>query len=82
LEKILLTFLKKVEKNRLPSPHLAAMNSEFTAAWRREGVGVFIMTAQRHRLVLTTGAKSKGSAPVKGTNRCLCPRHALAPVIA
>ena len=29
-----LTFFEKKTKIRLPSPHSAAMNSEFTAAWR------------------------------------------------
>ena len=35
-KKITNLFLKKI---RHPSPHSAAMNSEFTAVWRGEGLG-------------------------------------------
>ena len=35
----LLTFFEKKAKIRLPSPHSAVMNSEFTAAWRGEELG-------------------------------------------
>jgi hypothetical protein len=33
MEKIANLFIKKITKIRLPSPHSAAINSEFTAAW-------------------------------------------------
>jgi len=39
-----------MKKIPLPSPHSAAMNSEFTTAWSRGGGGVFIGAGQRHRL--------------------------------
>jgi len=51
MEKKILTF-KKIAKIPLPSPHLAAMNIEFTADWR--GGGLYIGTGQRHRLMLMT----------------------------
>ena len=34
MEEKILTFQKEIAKIPLPSPHLATINSEFTAAWR------------------------------------------------
>ena len=36
-----ITNLFKKTKNRLPSPHSAAMNSEFTATWRGRGWDIY-----------------------------------------
>ena len=60
---------KKIAKIPLPSPHLAAMNIEFTADWRGEGaiyrhgpkapVGAndpVPNLAHGHRVILPTGA--------------------------
>ena len=59
--------LKKLQKIPLPSPHLAAMNSEFTTAWRggiyRHGPKAPVGAndpvpnlAHRYRVILPTGA--------------------------
>ena len=67
MEEKILTFQKKIAKIPLPSPHLAAMNSEFTAAWRgaiyrhrpKAPVGAndpVPNLAHGHRVILPTGA--------------------------
>ena len=49
---------KKIAKIPLTSPHLAAMNNEFTTAWRGEGVANDPVPnlAHGHRVILPTGA--------------------------
>ena len=70
MEEKILTFQKKIAKIPLPSPHLAAMNSEFTAVWRKRRGAVYRHgpkapvgandpvqnIAHRHRVILPIGA--------------------------